>query len=332
MLWAIITATVLCVTTARAAHAEDAAGAVAEPQIEAVHTGIPHDAIYDLNITGSEGLAVGAYGVILHSSDGGGTWAPVESPTELALFGIAVNGEYKLIVGLQGTVLIGDAGGKWTLGNVGNTKRLLNVGVNSAGLAVAVGEFGTIMRSKDAGKTWEQVPIEWARYSTDGYEPHLYAAIVHDNGEIAVAGEFGLVLWSTDGGETWEARHKGEKSLFAMHINEAGLGFAVGQEGAVIRTQDGGQTWTAVDAKTDSQLLGVWSSKQGEVVVCGIRALLRSSDGGDTWSKSTDIAIIRNWFAGIASGTASIKMEQGTMNAEMVYIAGHNGVIARVLR
>jgi photosystem II stability/assembly factor-like uncharacterized protein len=138
--------------------AEDAsanAATTGTEQLAAVHTGIPHDAIYDMTITGANGIAVGAFGQILESKDSGASWAVVESPTQFGLFGVTIVGEHRLIVGQRGTVLVGKPGGGWEEIKSGSDARLMKVSMNASGVAVAVGEFGTVLRSKDFGKTWE---------------------------------------------------------------------------------------------------------------------------------------------------------------------------------
>ena len=318
----------LLTTPAAPARAEEAASS----QLATVYSGIPHDALYAMHIDGKAGLAVGAAGLMLETKDGGATWAKADSGTEFGLFGIAMAGSHKLIVGQRGTVLLGDASGKWTPGQSGTESRLLNVDVNSSGLAIAVGEFGTIMRSRDGGKTWEQRPVDWATFRDDGYEPHIYAVDVQDNGRILIGAEFAYVITSDDGGETFQLATKGEKSIFAMHMLPDGVGYVVGQEGLVMKTTDNGATWTEAQAGSNANLFGVWASSQGEVVVAGMRALLRSSDGGASFTASEDLAVVRNWYVPVAMGQAEFKGDGGAMVQEVVYIAGYQGTIARVLR
>lgn len=316
--------------TAGVAQAQEAAAA--SEQLATIHVGIPHDAVYDINISGQTGVAVGAFGTILESKDSGASWSKVDSGTEFALLGVAVNGDKRIIVGQRGTVLVGKADGGWEPGTSNTESRLMQVSVNTAGLAVAVGEFGTVMRSKDSGKTWEKLTLDWMSFREDGYEPHLYTVNVDEAGRVVLGGEFSYVIVSEDGGDTWTLPNKGEKSIFAMHFLPDGSGYAVGQEGLVMKTADMGATWTEVNAGSTANLFGVWSSKHGEVVITGQRALLRSSDGGSTWTSSNDLEIVRNWFVPIAVGESVSKAPGGEMVAEVIYIGGYMGKIARLLQ
>lgn len=319
----------LLVAATGPALAEEAA---ASSQLAVVRSGIPHDAIYAMNINGKNGLAVGAAGALLVTADGGATWTEGASGSEFGLFGIGIAGEHRIIVGQRGTVLLGDADGQWTPGTSGTENRLLNVDVNASGLAIAVGEFGTIMRSKDGGKTWDQRPIDWATFRDDGYEPHIYAVDVQDSGRIIIGAEFAYVIVSDDGGETFSLANKGEKSVFAMHMLDGGTGYAVGQEGLALKTTDNGATWTELPTGSTANLFGVWASTQGEIVATGMRALLRSSDAGASFAASEDLAVVRNWYVPVAMGQAEFKGDGGAMVQEVVYIAGYQGTIARVLR
>jgi hypothetical protein len=74
----------------------------------------------------------------------------------------------------------------------------------------------------------------------------------------------------------------------------------------------------------------VWSG-QGEVVIVGIRELLRSSDDGETWKRSEDLNILRTWYQGVAAAVAEIEAPNGFLRTQIVYVAGYNATISRIL-
>ena len=300
--------------------------------VEIVRTGIPHDALYALDMHGETGVAVGNFGLILETADSGATWTVTPPVTEQGLLGVARAGDKEIIVGQIGTVLTREGGGNWEKIDNDLNIRLLNVDLNEDGLVFAVGEFGAIVRSRDFGRTWETITVDWSQYNDEGYEPHLYGVVVKDTDNIVVTGEFGLILWSTDGGDTFTARHQGEESIFDIHLDAdgTGTGWAVGQDGEILRSHDGGETWQKVDAGSAANLLGVWSG-QGEVVIVGIRELLRSSDDGESWRRTDDIKVIRTWYQGIDAGVAEIEADNGFLRTQMVYVAGYNATISRIL-
>lgn len=305
-----------------------------EAAIEIVHQGIPHDSLYAIEMSGEWGLAVGNFGLMLETSDGGQSWQLQEPATTLALLGVSRAGTHQLVVGQQGLAMTREDGGDWTVVDTGFTQRLLNVDMNEQGLAVAVGEFGFVARSRDFGASWEAITIDWNQYNEEGYEPHMYGALVLADGTIFVTGEFGMILRSTDDGDSFEAVNQGEESVFDIHLARDGsnTGYAVGQEGFIVRTADGGSTWQRLDVDTNANLLGVWSGN-GEVVITGIREMLRSSDDGASFTRTEDINVIRTWFQGIAAGVAETQTgNKGFLREQSIYIVGHRGTIARVLQ
>lgn len=329
---AVMAATAFVMTVAApVALAEEAA---ADQAIEIVRSGIPHDALFAVEMSGEKGVASGNFGLMLETTDGGKTWNTLPPKTPLAILGLTREGDKSIAVGQQGLVLVRDGDGEWQAVESGITQRLMNVDMNASGLAVTIGEFGFVAISRDAGKTWEPVTMDWSLYNDEGYEPHLYDAIVTPEGVMMVCGEFGLILRSEDGGTTWNAVHKGDASVFAMDLASDGTptGYAVGQEGFIARTADGGLTWTDVEKPANANLLGVWSGN-GEVVITGIRQLLRSSDDGATFSGTEDLNVARTWYQGVAAGVAeSAAGEKGFLREQSVYIVGHRGTIARVVK
>jgi photosystem II stability/assembly factor-like uncharacterized protein len=221
-------------------------------------TGTAHQALFSIATHGQVGIAVGAAGAIVESGDGGKSWKAVTpAPTPLSLLGVAVSQGHAIAVGQVGTILVMDSSGKWSKASAGTDNRLFAVSVNSAGEAVVVGGFGTVLHSADGGKTWTAIAPDWNGYAENGEQPHLYDVNIDDRGVITLCGEFGLILRSADAGKTWKTLHKGDASLFAMELKPGGNSYAVGQNGAMLRSTDGGNSWSDVSSGTGAILLGV---------------------------------------------------------------------------
>ena len=250
---------------------------------------------------------------------------------ELSLMAIAMTPGRSIVVGQQGAIFVATGTEPYRRVDSGSTERLLSVALDEvSGRAVAVGGFGTVLISSDAGETWNPVLLDWESLNEEGLEAHLYDVEIMPDGEIFVIGEFGLVLSSTDGGSTWQARAQGDESLFALHLGEDGNGYAVGQDGVILRSRDGGQSWQRLDTGSHGNLLDVWASPEEEVVVVGIRTLLRSSDGGDSWTAARDRSVERSWYQALAPRVVSRQGDEVTQHQQRVYAVGQMGKIATI--
>ncbi len=316
------------------ALAVGAASAVADggdgEALGVIRSGLPHDALYDLAFSETAGMAVGHHGLLLLSEDGGAAWQTMAPISDAAMLGVAANEQRVVVVGQQGQIFSGADARTLSAAESPTTERLFSVALHESGLAAAVGGFGTVVISEDGGATWEARTLDWAELQPEGLEAHLYDVHIGDDGEILICGEFAMILASSDRGQTWQVRHRGDASLFAMHIDGQGLGFAVGQEGTVLRTGDAGATWQPLATGSRANLLDVWHSKEGEVVVIGIRALLRSRDRGETWASAGGRAVERSWYAALAPGIVNNPLENGTLQEQRVYAAGERGSIVTV--
>ncbi|PXV67104.1 photosystem II stability/assembly factor-like uncharacterized protein [Sinimarinibacterium flocculans] len=286
----------------------------AAPTPVTVSSGIPHEALFDVDFDGATGYAVGAGGEILRSTDGGANWTREATPTRLSMLGVAVRGERAIAVGQMGAVLVRGADGKWSEVQSGTQERLFGVDVNADGVALAVGAFGALLRSADGGRTWAPSAPQWAGTFKDTagrlgdfFEPSMYGVQLADDGRAWVVGELGLALRSDDGGQSWQVGHAGESAvdgvdptLFGLSLRADGSGYAVGQEGYILKTEDDGVSWTAVERPTHANLLGVSISAAGGVLVTGMRDMLVSSDNGATWTRVEGADVATGWYSGAA--------------------------------
>lgn len=288
-------------------------------QVAPVVAGTAHQALFSVAFEGDAGVAVGAAGGILGSEDGGKTWKAVApAPTELSLLGVDIKQSRAIAVGQSGLILTREQAGNWQKAVSGTDNRLFAVSLNSKGLAVAVGAFGTVLKSDDGGHKWKSVAPPWTAYADQGVEPHIYDVKVAEDGVATIVGEFGLILRSVDSGANWIAVHKGEASLFALDLRADGVGYAVGQNGAIFRTADRGATWAGVDAGSKANLLGVRSSPDGKVVVTAMRDML-ASDDGRTWRQVSGGDFGTAWYTGLHLGSGASAL-----------VVGHSGRIVRI--
>jgi photosystem II stability/assembly factor-like uncharacterized protein len=300
-----------------------------------VYKGTAHDALYGLCEFGPQQLAVGDAGLVLESQDAGGSWTKITPFTENALLDISCRNGVSLVVGQEGEIFRRTFNGFNTVDGTtvegftsvsSNTEeRLLSVSdVSDTGLAVAVGAFGTIIRSTDAGQSWQSITMDWPTMTSDFFEPHLYDVHVSDTGTVTVVGEFELIIQSLDQGDSWQTVHLGEASLFGLSLHANGTGFAVGQEGKIIKTADGGRIWQEVDASSSGILLNVWSSGSGDVLISGIRNTLQSSDNGLSWNRIDQGVLSSGWYQGLSI------IDGDNSQSKSALLAGHGGNLIKL--
>lgn len=283
------------------------AGADSAAHASVLRQGTAHEALFDVAIDGAgRGISVGAGGAIFESADGGKTWTTKAAPVELSLLSVASVGDQQIAVGQRGLVLYREGDGAWKTSPAQTDQRLMDVQMNSVGHAYAVGSFGTILESTDAGENWTAQKVDWTRFSSDALEPHLYAVHVSEDGSALIAGEMGLILYRQAGSDDWLVRHAGDiekhigdASLFAMQIGADGVGYAVGQDGMMLKTQDGGGHWARMPSGTSEILLSV-AAVPGKLLVGTLYGLRASVDDGRTWNDSAAAAVEGGFVSAIS--------------------------------
>jgi photosystem II stability/assembly factor-like uncharacterized protein len=282
-------------------------------EVAPVKSGTAHQALFSIDVRGEQLLAVGTGGQVLASEDGGRAWQTLQTEgTTLALLGVDQRGAHAVAVGQRGTIAVRQDG-VWRAVSSPTEERLMSVGVNAEGLAVAVGAFGTVLRSVDGGQSWSQVEIEWPNLDADqmGIQPHLYDVQFGDDGTVMVVGEYAVVLRSDDGGVNWRVIHRGDASIFALKVAPGGNGYAVGQDGLILRTTDGGQSWERRETESKANLFSVQALPNGHVVVAGMREWLTSEDGGSSWTSHREDVLGTAWFTDLALSSSGRLMAVG---------------------
>ncbi len=281
-----------------------ASSACEAQSIETVHAGTAHQALFAVSMHDDAGVAVGAQGEVQETADGGRSWKEViPSPTDAALFGVVLLPKWAIAVGQGGVMARREATGRWRTLNSGTGNRLFAVAASNEGLVIAVGAFGTALKSADFGEHWSSIAPQWSSYTPQGEDPHLYAVQLDSNGAILVAGEFGLILHSVDGGNHWSAVHKGDASIFSLQLRSDGYAYAVGQSGIVLKSTNRGESWAEIGSGSNRNgiLLGVQSFPGGKVLVAGMYEVLLSRDDGNSWTRVGAAQMGTAWYEGVAA-------------------------------
>jgi photosystem II stability/assembly factor-like uncharacterized protein len=177
------------------------------------------------------GWAVGYYGRIVATRDGGTTWAPQTSGTRLSLYGVHfADARTGWAVGASGTILATRDGGTTWLPQTSGTKTdLRTVHFADARTGWAVGNDGTILATRDGGTTWAP--------QTSGTGAPLFG--VHFAGARTgwAVGDDGTILATRDGGTTWVPQTSETGApLLGVHFAGARTGWVVGAGGTMLRS------------------------------------------------------------------------------------------------
>ncbi|WP_371264114.1 WD40/YVTN/BNR-like repeat-containing protein [Pseudomonas sp. NFACC45] len=145
------------------------------------------------------GYVVGAYGLILHTTDGGDSWQPwmqqVNNPEGLNLYGIRPAGGALFIVGERGLLLRSvDNGGSFQALESPYDGSFFGVQGSPAGELVAFGLRGNAYWSGDQGLTWRRVET--------GLEVALSSGTQLPDGALILASQAGDLLLSPDRGRS----------------------------------------------------------------------------------------------------------------------------------
>lgn len=194
------------------------------------------------------GWAVGHWGVILNTQDGGETWS------------------------LQRDDLAAD-------------QPLFAVWFKDARSGVAAGLFSLLLTTSDGGKTWSPVKLPSAAGNRPA-DVNLFSIFPDRQGNVLLAGEQGMVYRSTDGGNSWEAMPTGSKGTFwAGLVLDDGTIVVAGLRGNIYRSQDGGANWARIEASSNSSVTSMAQLPNADLVLVGMDGLtLISKDRGATFT------------------------------------------------
>ncbi|MCP5092157.1 MAG: photosystem I reaction center subunit IV [Gammaproteobacteria bacterium] len=149
----------------------------------------------------TDGYAMGAYGVFLHTSDGGSTWSldsnRLDNPDKYHLYGMTRSSAGALLVaGEAGTLLYSqDRGQTWQRPESPYQGSFFGTVAAADGSLLVFGLKGNVFRSVDDGATWSAVDT--------GDQRTLLGGMTRADGTIVLVGSAGAVLLSDDNGSNF---------------------------------------------------------------------------------------------------------------------------------
>jgi len=146
--------------------------------------------------------------------------------------------------------------------------------------ALAVEEHGTLLRSVDAGISWQTIPLENNALLTS-------VAIAMDGRTVLAVGRNGVLLRSADAGFSWEAvTSSTQQTLVGVRFSQDGsTALAVGARGTLVRSTNAGSSWQTVQTGTQETLwrVAIAQDNRSAVAVGERGTLLHSLDAGSSW-------------------------------------------------
>jgi len=194
---------------------------------------------------------VGEFGTVIHTADGGKTWASQMEEQDAIL----------------NDVFFIDRKVGW-----------------------AAGEFGTIMHTVDGGLTWtpqhcRDIEPELSKTDWERPLPALYGICFIDKFVGWIVGMDGVIIKTVDGGNNWKKLYSDtDKPLYSIVI-KGSKGFVVGCKGVYLESEDSGQTWKQKSEvlKTKFWLREISFTGSIGLIVGARGTVARSDSGGITW-------------------------------------------------
>ena len=227
--------------------------------------------------------AIGNYGTILISENGGTNWQINSSVTENTLSEILFvnnNTGYAVCGYGSGDILkTTDAGETWV-------SQINQYHTPMYGLSFTDAETGYIAGSIDIKKTTNGGTNWFNVYSSTTNE--IFTDVVFTNPNTGyITGSYGKLLKTTNAGMTWSPNiiNTSGGSITSLYFVNENTGFATGSSGDIAKTTNAGQNWTSQASPFPfAYLTSVNFSDENTGYVSSGSGLLRTTNAGDTWN------------------------------------------------
>jgi photosystem II stability/assembly factor-like uncharacterized protein len=216
------------------------------------------------------GWAVGHWGVVLRTKDGGETWTRQRSDIKVdqPLFSVYFKDSHEgWAVGLWSLMLhTTDGGTTWTVvklppppGSKKADRNLYAIFSDAKGTLYVACEQGRVMRSRDSGVSWT--------YSETGYAGSFWTGVALQDGTLLVGGLRGTIYRSADGGETWQASKTPFKSSITDLLQTGATNIvASALDGITLTSNDDGINFTGAQRADRTALTAIVDSQAGSPI------------------------------------------------------------------
>lgn len=262
--------------------------------------------------TGGRGYAVGDFGAVLRTDDGGTTWSGLSTGLTTDLRHVRTISPDSFVVAGGCALRRSDDGGQsfqrlpWTASDLRCTSPIGAVFFASSNVGYIMLDNGNVLRTSDGGRTWARrtaVPNTRVVNPSSSARPSDLFFLDENTGLAAIS--IGIVYRTTDGGSTWTPVTNPPRGVRGLWFTDANEGYGVGDNGLVIKTGDGGQSWVdRSTGATDDDLLRIRCGSSDNCIATTARGneLIRTTDGGASFT-SVSPANQRLFAAAFASSS-----------------------------
>lgn len=249
-------------------------------------------------------------GKIFKTENGGISWIEVATTSTRLNEIRFTSDDFGIAVGSYGEIAITkDGGSNWDEQNMGYTFELTSVLFQAdTSILIAGNNWGeypqtaVICFSPDGGNSWNQLmipdsgPLNSITKSTDS--------------TLRAVGPEGTLLYSNDFGVSWELLSKnivGEaKWLHAIHFLDTLTGMIVGQGGIVLKTNDGGENWSLLETNNYGNIREFCFIDSNILIANTDFGIYKSIDGGYNWEQKSNTS---TWFVDFVSSDIGFASE-----------------------
>ncbi|WP_374119842.1 WD40/YVTN/BNR-like repeat-containing protein [Pseudomonas mosselii] len=235
-------------------------------------------------VDAEHGWAVGHWGAILASADGGEDWTVqrIDSDVDRPLFAVHFfDRRQGVAVGLWSLVLTTDDGGvSWTEQTLqpqpGGSRadlNLLSLFSDGQGSLYATAERGQLLRTDDRGKTW--------RYLDTGYQGSLWSGAVLPDGRLLVGGQRGTLLRGASDASAWQRIPLTSRSSITAIQVEGKHVLVAGLDGLLVNSQDGGASFEETRSSDGGSLTAALIDADGQPLLFSRHGVVAPTSGQD---------------------------------------------------
>ena len=268
------------------------------------------------------GWAVGSFGAIVHTTDGGENWNQQTSGTNKDLNCVCfTDNATGWTCGSQGTILkTTDGGDSWSLQNSFTVYDLLSAHFANDSTGWIVGTNGTILKTINGGSNWIPQNSPFSEVISDvDFVDSLYGwAATFESGATETT-----IIKTTDGGDFWELVTIPmliPLPVFSVDFIDRNTGWVVGYLEIIYKSIDGGNNWFEQQlglSSTPEGFLSVSFADENNGWTVGYDGVIgHTSDGGNIWEAQN-------------SGTTNIIWDVYFVNPTTGWIVGDNGLISK---